>query len=72
MFICNLFLFYSKVFNGEEVNGLFHRSSPLKIEGNEGQLKVKYEINEGKLVETITNNGFKFKQISSQKMTPIY
>ncbi|CAG5109492.1 Oidioi.mRNA.OKI2018_I69.chr2.g4024.t1.cds [Oikopleura dioica] len=39
----------------------------LQINGNEGPLKVTYKIQEGKLIEILTGNGFNFKQISEEE-----
>lgn len=55
--------------NGEEtVLGTFEQVSPVLIRGNEGSLAVTYQIQDGKLVEIVTGNGFNFKQISREKL----
>merc|ERR1712235_233848 len=46
------------MFNGQSIRGRFERDGWTKIVGNEGDLKVCYQIQEGKLVETITGNGY--------------
>ena len=55
--------------NGEEtVHGTFEQVSPVLIRGNEGGLAVTYQIQDGKLIEILTGNGFNFKQISREKL----
>ena len=54
--------------NGQSIRGRFERDGWTRIVGNEGDLKVCYQIQEGKLVETITGNGFTFKQVSTENL----
>jgi len=56
------------MFNGQSIRGRFERDGWTRIVGNEGDLKVCYQIQEGKLVETITGNGFTFKQVSTENL----
>ena len=57
-----------QMFNGQSIRGRFERDGWTRIVGNEGDLKVCYQIQEGKLVETITGNGFTFKQVSTENL----
>ena len=60
--------FFIQMFNGQSIRGRFERDGWTKIVGNEGDLKVCYQIQEGKLVETISGNGYTFKQVSTENL----
>ena len=49
-----------------KVEGKFSKVSECLIQGNEGPLKVKYEIKNGDFVETISSNNINFKQVSKK------
>jgi len=51
-----------------KVKGIFKRESQVHINGNEGPMIVNYHIDDGRLVEIITNKGFNYKQISERIM----
>jgi len=53
---------------GETVDGKFEQLLPVLIKGNEGGLGVTYQIQDGRLVEILTGNGFNFKQVSREKL----
>jgi hypothetical protein len=39
----------------------------LEINGKENKLEVTYKIQDGKLVEIFSGNGFNFKQVSEEE-----
>ena len=52
--------------DGTFVDGCFKRQSVDFISGYEGDLTVHYQIQNGKLIETIEKNNRKFKQVSKE------
>merc|ERR1712227_1065378 len=54
--------------DNSSVQGQFDKISPILIRGNEGNLSVTYKIQDGKLVEILSGNGYNFKQISTEKL----
>ena len=54
--------------NEKSVPGQFSMTkNGLKISGYEEDIRITYEIQEGKLVEILSKNGHNFKQVSIER-----